>query len=107
MASVAPAAGRVRVLITFAQRHEDFRLAELDALLTMAGLEPGPSSSVYSTEDYSPISPYLVAEFPSEEAAVAVCDRAILIKSMIKVNHTPTYWMAHSLPLHTANVSQA
>eukprot|EP00614_Pseudopedinella_elastica_P034002 CAMPEP_0172635282 /NCGR_PEP_ID=MMETSP1068-20121228/198659_1 /TAXON_ID=35684 /ORGANISM="Pseudopedinella elastica, Strain CCMP716" /LENGTH=98 /DNA_ID=CAMNT_0013447451 /DNA_START=8 /DNA_END=301 /DNA_ORIENTATION=+ len=51
----------------------------------MAGLEPGPSSSVYSTEDYSPISPYLVAEFPSEEAAVAVCDRAILIKSMIKI----------------------
>jgi len=72
----------MRYLISFLQKHEDFRLAELNALLKMNGLAP---SEVYEQSDYSQVSPYLVVNFPSEVVAAAVCDRGILIKAVMEL----------------------
>lgn len=72
----------INYLITFAQKHEDFRMAELEAVLTMQGLDP---DTCLRPEAYRKDLPYLVATFPSEAAASAVCDRAILIKSIMEL----------------------
>jgi tRNA (guanine10-N2)-methyltransferase len=69
-------------LITFVQKHEDFRLPELEAILKMQGLDP---ASTFSRDAYRKDLPYLVAFFPTEAAAAAVCDRAILIKSVMEL----------------------
>lgn len=72
----------MRYLITFVHRHLDFRLPELDAMLRMQGLEP---AAVYSKADFDPRQPYLAVEFPDEVTAQVVCERAILIRSVMEL----------------------
>lgn len=72
----------MKYLITLVQRHEDFRLAEFDALLRLRGLDP---AATYLRAAYRADLPYLVCEFATEADAVAVCSRGILIKSAMEL----------------------
>lgn len=68
--------------MTLVQKHEPFRIAELNALLEMNGLTP---AEVYSLDDYDPATPYLVCNFPTEAQAVSVCDRGILVRDIMEL----------------------
>lgn len=68
-------------MLTFLQKHEDFRLPELNALLKMNGLED--PSVVYDLKDYRHDLPYLKIRLPSDKVAASVVDRGILIKSVM------------------------
>ncbi len=72
----------MKFLIVLAQRHEDFRLSELDAVLEINGLNP---RLVYQRECYRSDLPYLVAELPNESAARCVLERGILVKALIEL----------------------
>ena len=71
-----------KYLLQFAQVHADFRLPELNALLKMNGLQP---ADVYRLDDYDPMTPYLILNFPSESAAIAVCERGVLFKMLLEL----------------------
>ncbi|RKP39330.1 S-adenosyl-L-methionine-dependent methyltransferase [Dimargaris cristalligena] len=70
-----------RYLVHFAQFHEDFRLAELEAL---AQLENIPLK--YEPDAYSNDNPFLLVELPSNEDARRLVQRAILVKEICE------YW---------------
>lgn len=70
-------------MVTFVHRHCDFRLAELDAVASMFGLDP---TGMYDSREMTALSaPYLVVRFPDEDAARRVSARCVLIKSVAEV----------------------
>ncbi|KAI8904005.1 S-adenosyl-L-methionine-dependent methyltransferase [Gorgonomyces haynaldii] len=62
-------------LVQFAHTHLDFRLQELEALITLYGLNVQPG-------EYSKDTPYFIIDIQSEEQARQLVERAILIKSI-------------------------
>ncbi|KAJ2723182.1 hypothetical protein GGI07_002817 [Coemansia sp. Benny D115] len=70
-----------RFFVYFAHYHEDFRLAELNALATLEGV-----SIKYDEAQYSPESPFLMVEIGSAEQAAKLARRGILIRSIME------YW---------------
>ena len=72
-----------RYLLQLIHQHLDFRLAELDALLEMAGVEPRSAydrAAARTLQQPLTESPFLVVELPDEEAARRVVERAVLVK---------------------------
>ncbi|KAI0206537.1 S-adenosyl-L-methionine-dependent methyltransferase [Astrocystis sublimbata] len=61
----------MQYLIRFTQLHEDFRIAEIQALAVLANVE-------LKIISYKPESPFCIVELPSEDAARAVLERSIL-----------------------------
>ncbi|KAI0145590.1 tRNA guanosine-2'-O-methyltransferase [Xylariaceae sp. FL1272] len=65
----------MQYLIRFTQWHESFRLAEIQALAVLAGVD----LKIVSYDDQSP---FCIVELPSDEAARAVLKRSILAHSI-------------------------
>ncbi|KAJ2007832.1 hypothetical protein GGI02_004117 [Coemansia sp. RSA 2322] len=68
-------------LVYFAQQHEDFRLAELDSLSVLEGVEIEYDPASYSFE-----SPFLVVHVESASQAAKLVRRGILVRHIIE------YW---------------
>ncbi|KAJ1823202.1 hypothetical protein LPJ56_000141 [Coemansia sp. RSA 2599] len=66
-----------RFIVHFAHYHEDFRLAELDALSTLENIKVSYDRSSYSSD-----SPIFIVEIESAEQAAKLVRRAILIRSI-------------------------
>ncbi|KUJ07936.1 tRNA guanosine-2'-O-methyltransferase [Mollisia scopiformis] len=65
-------------LIRFTQVHETFRLAEIKALAVLENID-------LEVLSYSPTSPFCIAKFPSEAAAIRLVGRSILAKSIFEL----------------------
>ena len=75
----------MRFLIQFAQQHVDFRLAELDSVLTMIGVA-SPRAHYDDVEHDSALDhPFLEIELPSVEIAQRVVERAVLVKRVYEL----------------------
>ncbi|KAJ1955224.1 hypothetical protein EC988_002000 [Linderina pennispora] len=70
-----------KYIVQFAHFHEDFRLAELESLATLEGVEISYDPSTYDT-----MSPFLVIEVASDELAAKLVRRAILLRRIVE------YW---------------
>ena len=70
-------------LIVFAQKHEDFRLAELDSLLVLCGV--AAPRECYDAAAYSPVHPFLQIDLPSRAVASRLVKRAILVKRLYEL----------------------
>ncbi|KAE8452385.1 hypothetical protein EG329_001085 [Mollisiaceae sp. DMI_Dod_QoI] len=65
-------------MIRFTQVHETFRLAEITALAVLENID-------LEVLSYSPISPFCFVKLPTEEAAIRLVRRSILVKSIYEV----------------------
>ena len=79
----------VRCLVLFFQdiHWRDFRLAELDALLELVGVES--ERQRLRSESHGGLrelkGPYLELELPSRETAELICERSVLIKHIYEL----------------------
>ncbi|GBG26092.1 tRNA guanine10-N2-methyltransferase-like [Hondaea fermentalgiana] len=75
---------RGRHLVHFRDKHPDFWVQELDALLDLtAGVKD--SASVYDKSSMQEGLPFVRANFPSEECVKAICARSMCIKAIYEV----------------------
>ncbi|KAI0997865.1 tRNA (guanine(10)-N2)-methyltransferase [Podosphaera aphanis] len=68
----------MKYLIRFAQTHETFRIAEIQALAVIIEIE-------LEILLYRPSSPFCIVQVPSEEAAIKLVQRSILAKAVYEV----------------------
>ncbi|KAJ2649060.1 hypothetical protein IWW40_003471 [Coemansia sp. RSA 1250] len=74
-------------IVYFAQYHEDFRLAELEALSKLENVAIEYDASTYSLE-----SPFLIVNINSAEEATKLVRRGILVRNIIEYwGHGSTY----------------
>ena len=72
-----------KFLVVFAQKHEDFRLPELDSVLVMLGI--ASPRACYDIATYSNAHPFLEVELPSCNLAARIVQRAILVKRVYEL----------------------
>ena len=74
----------MQCIIHFFQERDwvEFRILELDALLQLNGVDV---ASAYNKSEYDIDNPNLRITLPSEEVAVNICKRSILIKHIYEL----------------------
>jgi tRNA (guanine10-N2)-methyltransferase len=79
----------MRVLVAFVATRREFRLAELDSIMQLHGLDPCAAYD-HASADLS--SPFMVLRLPSERDAARLAHRCILIRGVYELwGHGSTY----------------